>query len=500
MRSIRLISLTITFSLVFLIAASPLAAISPIRAQGDAPKFEKVPCPLESQPGRPVECGYLTVPENRKVNNGKTIRIFVLTLKSEQPNALPLAYLAGGPGLSAAMAVEAWRYEDITLPYDFIMVDQRGTGFSEPNLNCPEMEGIGYPAPADAVKSCKQRLLDRGIDLSAYNSAESAADVADLRVAMGYSEWNLYGLSYGTRLALTVLRDHPEGIRAVVLDSVYPPNVNAYETLGVVTINAFQKLWDSCAADTACNETFPNLDQIFLKVVNDLNTTPITVSGQSIETGEDIELVVTGDTIIDRLAFGMLDDATIPTIPGLLGLLAMGNYDFLPLIMGINPRAKGLPAQMDEEGDTSDSEGMRLAVECGEEFPFNSKDRAAELLKNAPDVIREPMLRRTLREFQECEAWGVTSMPDPIENEAVKSSVPTLILTGRFDTTTPIEWAELTSQTLPNSYLFVIPTMSHVVTVTNTCVTEIFTSFLANPSQAPDSACIADLTLEFQTQ
>src|SRR5262249_11696499 len=143
---------------------------------------------------------------------------------------------------------------------DFIFFDQRGTGYSQPELTCPERDALAptllagalsdeqsTQAIVDAFQRCRDRLGVQGVDLAAYNSAASAADVNDLRLALGYSQLNLYGDSYGTRLALTVMRDFPQAVRSVVLDSTYPLEVNLYTALAPNAERAFNALFDACS-------------------------------------------------------------------------------------------------------------------------------------------------------------------------------------------------------------------------------------------------------------
>ena len=113
-----------------------------------------------------------------------------------------------------------------------------------------------------------------GVDLAAYNTTENAADIADLRVALGIDSWNVYGVSYGSRLALTVLRDHPQGIRSVVLDSVSPPTVNIVETWWSAPASSFKAIFAACAAQAACAKAYPNLESDFTATVNRLDKTP----------------------------------------------------------------------------------------------------------------------------------------------------------------------------------------------------------------------------------
>ena len=198
------------------LAASPV----PAKAQGPLPYVESTPCwmalPDGVVEGQNIDCGYLFVPETRDDSSSPSIQLAyaVLYAPTESPQPDPVIYLAGGPGGSAVKELDGWLDAPYLQDRDLVLLDQRGTGYSLPTLNCPEME----QAVQDATQACRDRLVEEGVDLQAYSSVENAADVADLRVALGYDEWNLYGISYGTRLALTVMRDHPEGVRSVVLE------------------------------------------------------------------------------------------------------------------------------------------------------------------------------------------------------------------------------------------------------------------------------------------
>ena len=147
---------------------------------------------------------------------------------------------------------------------DLVVFDQRGTGSTEPSLDCPEITQLNYDyltrqfsvnervaQDAASATRCHDRLVKAGIDPSLATSAESAADVNDLRLALGYDQWNLYGVSYGTKLALTVMRDFPQGVRSVILDSVYPLQVNLYTAPPEDFDRALKVLFESCAADTS---------------------------------------------------------------------------------------------------------------------------------------------------------------------------------------------------------------------------------------------------------
>jgi pimeloyl-ACP methyl ester carboxylesterase len=217
-------------------------------------------------------CGYLIVPENRGRAQSRPIRLMVAKYpaRSAEKRPDPVVYLAGGPGDIAPLEVNGFIAADFIRDRDILVLSQRGTMFSEPALTCPSIDDFARAALdlrfySEATKrahlaatdACHRKLIATGADLSAYNSTESAADVADLRKALGYTAWNIYGTSYGSYLAQTVMRDHPAGIRSVVLDSVLPPAysvpANWWNTRA-----GFDNLFQACAAEPTCNASHPD--------------------------------------------------------------------------------------------------------------------------------------------------------------------------------------------------------------------------------------------------
>ncbi len=263
--------------------AIPLsAAAPPVLAQ--AGTFAYTECPVEMPPGEvegeTVDCGYLTVPADHADPRGPTIDLAVAILYAEtdEPQPDPVVYLEGGPGGETITDFDSWRGYPLLDDRDLVLFDQRGTGWSIPLLDCPaeidELDGAEYAA---ALAACRDELLAEGIDLALFDSRQSAADVEALRQALGYEQWNLYGISYGTRLALTVMRDYPEGVRSAVLDSVYPPQVYTLEELASDELAGLESMFDGCAADRACQAAYPYLEWDFYDVIDALDAEPMVV-------------------------------------------------------------------------------------------------------------------------------------------------------------------------------------------------------------------------------
>ena len=228
------------------VAPTPTATAEPEPTPEPVATFEEAPCPFELPPGHvegeAVECGYLIVPEDRADPDSRDIRLAVAIFRHPDgaPEPDPIIYLEGGPG-GSPLEIRASNFDAYFGPLfaanrDIILFDQRGVGFSEPTLDCPAFTELYMDlldSNVDGEQLTAQEILDRKVeafmacaedlsmvaDLSAYNTVANAADVNDLRLALGYDQVNLYGSSYGTRLALGVMRDFPEGLRSVVLDA-----------------------------------------------------------------------------------------------------------------------------------------------------------------------------------------------------------------------------------------------------------------------------------------
>ncbi len=242
--------------------------------------FQSIPCAVTAPAGQlasAMRCGWMTVPENRAITNGRTLRLAVAVLPAKGPyRTRPLVYLDGGPGAATLDgAMQDWTVtyaRQLQTGRDIVFFDQRGTGRSTPSLACPEVEqtdtastGDSRPRPTStqaAIWACHDRLASN-VDFASYTSAESAADVIDLMSAMGYSNYDLYGVSYGTRLALTVLRTDKARVHSVVLDSTVPPQVSVDLAVPADFQRSLDLLARDCKAEPSCASTYPDLMETF---------------------------------------------------------------------------------------------------------------------------------------------------------------------------------------------------------------------------------------------
>lgn len=485
--------------------ASRIEASTPA-APSYEPIFEPASCQFDVPEGREVECGYLTVPEKHaQQGDGRFLRLHVAVFESDNPNPAPdpILYLAGGPGADALEVVQ-FDFETAFAPLlanrDLILFDQRGTGFSEPSLACPELSNVTYEILAldlsfeevaarnsEALFECRDRLVGEGVDLSAYNSAESASDVNALRLVLGYDEWNLYGASYGTRLAQTVMRDYPEGIRSVVMDSVYPIAANMHTDMPANVSRAIDLFFSNCGADPHCEEAYPNLKRTFFDLVDQLNAEPILVSIPNVLTGERHEANVDGVGML-ALLFQSLYQAELTSLfPKMIEDVQEGDYDLLT----------GYLANWLIKLEFF-SVGMQLSVQCNEEAVFADPKDVAESAAAYSDLIDLFTYSTTTGEMalRICAQWG-SGKADPRENQAITSDLPTLIITGENDPVTPPSWAMQVAQGLSNHYLYAFPGVGHGPSFSDDCPRSVALEFLNDPTTEPDTSCLADMSFSF---
>lgn len=477
------------------------AATADASPAGPAPEVEWGECSVETPADVEFECGVLELPANRADPAAGTIRLHfgIARTPNDAPAEDPIVFLSGGPGQGALEFVPLAYpvlFEPLVVNRDLVIVDQRGTGLSEPSLGCDEWvawvrETIGsdqsdeeLAAEAERViDECRQRLVDEGVDFANFNSAESAADLDDLRRALGFDEWNLYGQSYGTRLALTAMRDTPDGIRSVVLDATYPLEVNLYEETAANGTRAIEALFAACESDDACAERFPDLEATFLDLVDQLNAEPASVTIVDPTNARRVESELSGNGLVGFVFQSLYATELLPFLPEIVFEASQGNFGTIGLLQG------AFLAQLELV-----STGMQLAVQCQEEIPFGSPEGVAESL------AEHPLMRGFLEAsptlgggvFELCERWDAGE-PAPEENDAVTSEIPALVLAGELDPITPPSWGEAVAASLSNGHFFVFPATGHGVVASHECGTTMMHAFLDDPQSAPDSACIDEI-------
>ncbi|MFJ6755494.1 alpha/beta fold hydrolase [Streptomyces sp. NPDC091273] len=477
---------------------APIGTVA--RTVGDA-RFEPGPCPKTAEPIEALDearCGTLTVPENRTKPSSRTIELGVVIVPAatDKPKPDPIVWLAGGPGDDAVgeakMAIDGGLNRD----RDVIFMSQRGTYSADPALLCPNVDefnarviGLVYDAPStgrqhvEATKACRDQLAARGVDLSAYNDIESAADYDDLRTALGVEQWNLYGISYGTHLALASMRLHPEGIRSVGIDGILPPSTSG----SAATWSSFRQgvdgLFKACADQPACNKRYPNLSATFEKLVSDLEAKPVTTTVTVPGSDKPVKVVIDGGTLVNWLTSAT---HTAEAVPQSIDELANGNPQRIAQQWAgwrTNPKGIGVT-----------SHGLSYGVFCSEWTPYESRDAALQGgQKEFPSFPRSVQAQAPLLTFlhPDCEVWNVPAA-DPSIRDVTRSDIPTLALSGAFDAQTGAGNGPYVARTLPNAKVVTVPYEPHVVFATSKCAQEIAVSFFDDPA-APKTECLKSL-------
>ncbi|MBN1122418.1 MAG: alpha/beta fold hydrolase [Anaerolineae bacterium] len=471
------------------------ADLSPVQAQSDLTAdragFEPVECPMKVPGAYTVECGMVMVPEDHVNPGGPTIMLPVAIVHStgSSPAPDPLLFIDGGPGGRTLDSMSFWleTINPLLAKRDIIFFDQRGTGYSQPALTCMEMDRATTLEEAydlDRSLECRDRLLDEGINLSAYNSIQNAADIAALREALGIETWNLYGVSYGSRVALTVLRDHPQGVRSVILDALTPVENDLLLEDAANADAALRAVFRACRADSVCRAMYPDLEPVYTEVVGDLAAHPVDLT---------ITHPRTGETKIERLdgaAFNgfVIDSLAMPETSGAPGLIyeaRAGNYD--PVIASLESAWEHL----EENQKMRASVGLQLAVLCGEEAPFMPPEAFAAMLDAYPPEANL-MARSAGMLYSICQSWGI-GPAEPVRNAPVVSDLPVLILAGQYDAArTPAEVRQA-AEPLSNSTVIEFPGAGHSVVLSGSCPLSIIARFLDDPTTGPDATCTADM-------
>jgi len=464
---------------IFVLCAAVIILIAvPAQAQF-VPTFEAAPCPISYAAHYGVTCGYIVTPEHHSHPDGATIRVMVAIFpaKSAAP-AEPIIYLQGGPGTSGMArftpGLDSFG-ETFIRDHAFILLDQRGIGNALPSLDCPEINELHDSTLGG--QACYDRLVADGVDISAYTTVESAGDVIAIADALGYAQVSLFGSSYGSTLAMTVMRHYPDRIRSVLLEGVTPPEVD----LSTSWASSLQRAWDqvvsTCAANERCSAAYPNLDAMLVEVVQRLNAAPLQLQVTDPTTGEMIDLTVDGEAVLSGIQSAMYSYALVPRIPLLIAALYAGQTE------AVTQMAQALAQNnLDRQ-----SEGAFYAMRCSDDVLMTSVEADNAALASVRPIFAEHFRDGYTSWEPTCGLWGTHL--DPVENTPITGAIPTLFLNGAYDPVTPSPWADAAAARLTYGYSYTFPESTHGV-LPDFCATRIVDQFLADPFTEPSHQCL----------
>ncbi|HWG32042.1 MAG TPA: alpha/beta hydrolase [Steroidobacteraceae bacterium] len=430
----------------FALLASALAAASPVTAAPPASHGPPVPAPAGlaltpcqlQHPERiasvTAECGVLSVPENPARPEGRRIGLYVARVPAinKHKSADPLFVLAGGPGMAATTfyTTVAPVFARVHRDRDIVLVDQRGTGRSNA-LNCELSDDLlTQETDAQVVAEAARCLKDTSAhaDVAYYTTSVAVQDLDTVRAALGYDRINLYGGSYGTRVAQHYLRRFPTHTRTVILDGVVPPTLALGPAVAVDAQNALLRILARCTREPQCQSRFgdPVADYHKLSAQMRIQPVPITIADPT--TGEQSKLELSTlqlATVLRLTTYTPQEAALLPLILH----RASESGDFMPLATQYLLISRSLGDQL--------SYGMHNSVVCAEDVPFyNEKTIDRKLLEqtylgtSAVDGLRDI-----------CQVWPRGPI-DKDFHEPLHSDVPALLLSGSDDPATPVADAQ----------------------------------------------------------
>ncbi len=483
-----------------LLAAACTTGSTGAAAAGYAPTFAVTDCPerVIGPATHQITCGYLTVPEDRSDPSGRQIRLFVVRYEPIEPTTSPPVIYAGG---------------DLGTPYDYfglttmadhlngpevIALEPRGTGFSEPNLSCPEVDALSPQtlttpisdpvlrrAFLEAVNACHARLAGQGVNLSAYTVEESGADLLDLVQALDLQSWDVLTKGSASRIVFAAMRSDPPGLRSVIAASPEFPDTDIFAQAIEGTRAAVAELEVLCRADGGCARRFPDLTATFDEAIRRFDEHPRTVRVRGTNVLVDGALLLRD--LRGLLASVAADDPMYLHLPATVDALAYAK-DPSRSITAIVAREGSAPTFCAGylPGCGPISQGAYYSVLCADIAPFADRADLTSLAGGSvawtQDYVNGP--------YQDvCAAWNVASA-DASVTGSVQSDVPMLVLSNGLDPNVAPDVVREGIAGFPNAFLVVTPVWGHGGSTIPACPDAMpRNEFLADPMAAPDARC-----------
>ncbi len=449
------------------------------------------PCSLPGATGgqsTQALCATVQVPENPAVPDGRRIGLNIAWLAVAKGNgtADPVFFLAGGPGQAAteyAATVDA-ALREVRKQRDVILIDQRGTGKSNP-LTCVGADGKEPPADdldaadpqalATYAGRCAQSLADRA-DPRFYTTTEAVQDLETVRAALEVGSINLIGVSYGTRVAQQYAARYPTHTRAIVLDGVVPNDLVVGGEFAHTFENALALQTAQCAKLPACRQRYPtDLRAQLRRVMAKLNAAPVDVEYRDPGTSLTKRDTLTADTVTQLAFLFSYAPQSAALLPLVIDEADQGRYG--PLMSLAQLISQSVGGQM--------SRGMQWSVVCAEDADRSSDDASAA------DTVLGSQVARMF--FAACPGWPTGKRPADF-NAPLKSAVPALLLSGELDPVTPPRYGAAVLAGLSNGRHQVLRGQGHNVSGTG-CMPKLLGQFFETAdAKALDLKCLDTLT------
>jgi len=440
-------------------------------------------CRISAGPGLPsmkARCGTLLRPLDPAgaVAGEIELRVVVVPALNLAPEPDPLVPIAGGPGQGSVQFYSAYAgaFENVRRNRDILIVDQRGTGESSP-MDCPVDDSLvegqySTEMTVEYTQSCLEQLPR---DPRFFTTSVAVTDLEAVREALGYPALNLYGVSYGTRVAQHFARQYPAAVRTIVLDGVVPPQIVLGPEIATESQKAVNKILARCQEDAACNERFPHITATFSAVLAQLRDAAVTISVPNPDTGRPVTIefgVAEFAVAVRLLAYHPNGMALLPLL-----ISEAGNGNFVPLGSQFQMTTTALSGAL--------SLGMHNAVMCTEDMPFLDRttiDHAA-LAASYMGTFQLEALEAI------CSVWPA----GPIDSQfkvPLATDLPVLLLSGDADPITPPRYAELAAVDLTNATLLVGEGQGHGQIAVG-CMPRLVAEFIASADPLSlDASCL----------
>ncbi len=454
---------------------------------------------IEYEPGE-VSCGLITVPENREVADSRLIQLHYVKIAAwgEDESTYrddPVIYLTGGPGVGVNTYVERLKDHDVAEHRDLYILEQRGIGASgefcelygnvDPGLggDITSMEAMQI-AGADRMRLCFQQAAAQGIDLSGYNTVENAHDVKVLREALGFEQWNVWGISYGSHLGQMVLRVDPEGTRAMVIDAIVPNDLNGLFDYGRIFTQVVTNFASTCDTGPMCED----LEARLYSAIESLSDDPVILQIDESEAFPGGQQWVP-PAIAAFFPFSMAyEQSEHPAVPSVIQAVANFAETRDPVIIA---GLESVLAAPDDEASLV-FQGMSSAIRCNDGYVQEALDAYTKTPLGRWDGILGTQAGQAYT-AQVCADEGLAPR-DRADYGLVQTDVPTLIVNGAWDPVTPPWLAEYIHEAMPGSRLIITPYAGHGPTRSMPeCAGPVMTAFFDTPDvDALDASCLEE--------
>ncbi len=439
--------------------ALALAALPFLPARAASFAYTTPPAAIKKNYGKQAfRFGYLTVPEDHAAPFGRQIRLAVVILEAKRSGAgLPVFFLTGGPGGSSTSDAPYFDvFDALQKRHDVVLIDQRGTGYSAPFLGIEA--GSSY-------SQAREGFVNDGVNLSAYNTTQNAADIAALRVALGYPQIILFGNSYGTFLAQEVMRNHPAGIAAVVMNGILPPRNTFIPDYNANALHALDELFKDVRRNGPARRAFPNFERTYFALLKELKRGPI-------EIGRDFK--VTLDQFQSAVRARLQSTNRIATIPLIVREVAARRDS-----AWLRKRFKFV------SGPRDFADGMYFSTLGAD---WNEPDWL-RLTREANARLEPPIFRATngpssLSLVFITQFWGVPYRPLATRTP-LASDIPTLLLSGQMEAQTPAGGGDEVAATLSHCYNLHFPRSGHITGFEAGPPMSALIQFVNDPSRRP---------------